>query len=240
MIGTEGDLYGDFLRAVGERKLRKNGVRMVEHLLTVSPEYFRPESPEKAGVWNEDKLNAWLVKSVEFLKEEYGSNCIHAVCHVDEVTCHIHAYQVPLDYSKDPVGKLNASQWFNGKRKLSALQDRYADAVKPLGITRGIKKSKAKHQTIRSFYGVVSKAQQAIQPIPIALKASDLNIELSPLSIGALKNPIKYICSESVLVYKEDSGDLQLLSKRMSSIVRIVGGLFAGFVYVKIIVSLCR
>ena len=53
---------------------------------------------------------------------------------------------VPLDEK----GKLNCRALLGGSRyRLSELQDDFAAAMKPLGLERGIKGSKAKHTEVR-------------------------------------------------------------------------------------------
>jgi hypothetical protein len=73
--------------------------------------------------------------------------------HLDESTPHIHAYLVPLDERN----KLNCKSIFGGREKLSQFQDSYAAAMKPLGLERGIKRSRATHTEIKKYYGAVAK-----------------------------------------------------------------------------------
>ena len=73
---------------------------------------------------------------------------ISATAHLDEVTPHIHAHMVPIDKR----GKLNASAFFGSPKLLREWQDEYAQAMKPLGLERGIKGSKATHIDIRRYY----------------------------------------------------------------------------------------
>ena len=41
---------------IGTQRIRKDAVLCVELLLSVSPEYFRPLQPSRAGYWEVDKL----------------------------------------------------------------------------------------------------------------------------------------------------------------------------------------
>jgi len=52
--------------------------------------------------------------------------------------------------------KLNARRYFGGRDKLSALQDHYAGAMASMGLERGKKGSKAKHQVIQKHYDQVN------------------------------------------------------------------------------------
>lgn len=139
-------------------KVRKNGVLAMEHLLTASPEYFRPGNPAAAGTYDKARMEEWADKAVKFLKERYGDNLASAVLHLDEATPHIQALVVP----KRPDGKLDAAKLF-GPEQLRSLQDDYADAMKPLGLQRGIEGSRAKHERVKAHYG---RLNAPTPPIP--------------------------------------------------------------------------
>lgn len=136
------------------QKVRKNAVLAVEHLLTASPEYFR-DPGQGPGEYNERKTQAWAELAVLFLKDKYGDNLASAVLHLDESTPHVQAMVVPLRAD----GKLDAARLF-GPDALTDLQDRYAEAMKPLGLVRGVQGSPAKHERIKRHYGLVN------QPMP--------------------------------------------------------------------------
>lgn len=135
----------------GELKVRKNGVWAVEHMLTASPEYFRPDNPEAAGEYDHDRMEAWRVRAMRFLEQRYGDNLAHAVLHLDETTPHIQALVVP----KREDGKLDAATLF-GPEQLRQMQTEYAEVMEDLGLQRGISGSKAKHRTIKRYYGMVN------------------------------------------------------------------------------------
>jgi hypothetical protein len=132
-------------------KVRKNGVLAMEHLLTASPEYFRPGNPAAAGTYDKTRMEDWVAKAVEFLQERYGDNLASAVLHLDEATPHVQAMVVP----RREDGKLDAAKLFNPEA-LRRLQDDYADKMRPLGLERGIEGSKAKHERIKAHYGRVN------------------------------------------------------------------------------------
>ncbi len=139
---------------IGEQTIRKNAVLAVEMLLTASPEYFRPEEPERAGHYEPEKLVEWQQTVRSWLNEEYGDRIVRAELHLDESTPHIHAYLVPLDER----GKLNCRGIFGGREKMSRFQDSYATAMSPLGLERGVKGSKAKHTKIQKYYAAVNSS----------------------------------------------------------------------------------
>ncbi|AFZ15575.1 plasmid recombination protein (plasmid) [Crinalium epipsammum PCC 9333] len=148
------DLATMVLDKIGDQTIRKNAVLAVEMLLSASPEYFRPDEPSSAGVYEQEQLEAWTKKSVDWLKEQYQDRVVSAELHLDESTPHIHAYLVPLD----DQGKLNCRALFGGSRHtLSKLQDSYAEAVKPLGLERGIKGSQATYTEVKQYYSDVNR-----------------------------------------------------------------------------------
>ncbi len=155
---------------IGEQTIRKNAVLCVEMLLTASPEYFRPNEPERAGYYEPQKLEDWQQAVKKWLDDNYGDRLVRAELHLDESTPHIHAYLVPLDER----GKLNCRGLFGGRQKLSAFQDSYAAAMSPLGLERGIKGSKAKHTEIKQYYAAVNSSPDlALDKTTIASQLAD-------------------------------------------------------------------
>ncbi len=132
-------------------KVRKNAVLAVEHLLTASPEYFRDPDHQGPGEYDQERMEAWAEKALLFLKDRYRDNLASAVLHLDESTPHIQAMVVP----RRSDGKLDAAHLFNPD-SLTDLQDRYADAMKQLGLRRGVQGSPAKHERIKVHYGLVN------------------------------------------------------------------------------------
>ena len=158
LVGS-GNPYND-AKALLPAKVRKNGVLAMEHLLTASPEYFRPSNPSDAGEYDQKLMEEWTLRAVEFLKDRYGSNLASAVLHLDESTPHIQALVIP----KRADGKLDAATLFCPET-LTDLQDRYAAAMEPLGLTRGLEGSKAKHEPIQAHYARVNRPTPPIPSI---------------------------------------------------------------------------
>jgi hypothetical protein len=143
---------------IGDQTIRKNAVLAVEFLLTASPEYFRPVDPSRAGYYEQQRLEDFQHQASEWLLNRYGDRIIRAELHLDESTPHIHAYMVPLDEK----GKLNCRALLGGSRyRLSELQDDFALAMKPLGLERGIKGSRAKHTEVRKYYAAINQQPDA-------------------------------------------------------------------------------
>lgn len=121
-------------------RTRKDNVIMYDMFIGMSPEWAKDVSPAQVSEWKD--------KSMEWLKEEFGAeNIKSAVLHQDEQTPHIQAHVIPRH-----EGKLNAKHWTGGKQRCSELQDRYHAKVKELGLARGERGSKARHEEVSKYY----------------------------------------------------------------------------------------
>jgi hypothetical protein len=72
---------------------------------------------------------------------------------MDERTPHIHAHMVPLTGD----GRLSATHFLDGRRKMKELHTRYASYMEPIGLERGREGSRATHQRVQQFYASVTK-----------------------------------------------------------------------------------
>jgi len=133
--------------AAGGKKLRSDAVLAVEYILTASPEHFSEKS--------HNEILAWADHSIKFLTEKHGKNVVSATLHMDEMTPHIHVYHVPesLDSYNRPT--LSAKQFYGSRGLLAALQTDYAEHMQSFDPTlkRGMSKSRARHKSIRTWYG---------------------------------------------------------------------------------------
>ncbi|HEY9625809.1 MAG TPA: MobV family relaxase [Coleofasciculaceae cyanobacterium] len=144
---------------MGDAQVRKDSVRCVEYFLGASPEYFRPECPDKAGYFEQEKLDDWVDLNLKWLQKKHGDNLIKATVHLDEATPHIVAYVVPIHDDSWCGGrkKLSYNVDFGGsKHRLSELQDEYAKGMKPLKLERGVRGSSADPRDIRDYYTEVN------------------------------------------------------------------------------------
>ena len=95
-------------------RVRSDSVRVVETLITASPEFFEGKS--------EQEIRAFFQHAVNFLKNELGEDrLIAAPVHMDEKTPHMHLSFVPI--TKD--GRLSAKDIVGNCKKLTAWQDRF-------------------------------------------------------------------------------------------------------------------
>ncbi|MHC0067373.1 MobV family relaxase [Nostoc sp. UIC 10890] len=138
-----------------KRKIRTDAVYCVELLLSASPSYFRPNCLTNAGYYEPQKLDDWLEATHQWLADEYGNRIVRAELHLDEATPHIHAYFVPLD----DKGQLRCNHFFDGRQKIHEFQDSYYQTMRLIGLERGIKGSRAKHQDIKDFYRIVEEGR---------------------------------------------------------------------------------
>ena len=108
-------------RAEAERQIReagcrtrKDSVRLVETLITASPEFFQNKSQQE--------IQAYFERALEFMKTKQNPDTfVSAVVHMDEKTPHMHLCFVPL--TED--GRLSAKDILGNKKKLTQWQDEY-------------------------------------------------------------------------------------------------------------------
>ena len=95
-------------------RTRKDSVRVVEALVTASPEFFEGK--------NQKEVRAFFEEAMRFLeKYQAKETFISAVVHMDEKTPHMHLTFVPLT----PDKRLSAKDILGGKKKLTQWQDRF-------------------------------------------------------------------------------------------------------------------
>ena len=108
-------------RAEAERQIReagcrtrKDSVRLVETLITASPEFFQGKSQKE--------IRGYFERALEFMKAKQDPNTfVSAVVHMDEKTPHMHLCFVPI--TED--GRLSAKDIVGNKKKLTKWQDEY-------------------------------------------------------------------------------------------------------------------
>lgn len=147
---TEADSVDSAMGLMRDRlpeKRRKDAVLMVEYMMTASPEWW--QTADKTD--QED----FFKNSLDWLKEKYGAeNVIVATVHNDESTPHLSAFVTPI--TKE--GRLSAKEFIGNKKKMSDDQSSFSEKVAHLGLKRGLKGSKAKHQTIQKYYEILNKS----------------------------------------------------------------------------------
>lgn len=125
--------YDDLLPA----KIRKNAVVGLNFMVTTSEEFKTAEEEQ-----------AFYIKAREFIGKRFCEVVGWAI-HRDETSTHMQIVTIPL-----VNGKLNARALIGGdKHKMHTLQDDFYEQVgQSFGLERGIRGSKAKHQSIQKYY----------------------------------------------------------------------------------------
>lgn len=135
-----------------DRKPRKNAVHGIEVLMTASPEIFEKEKN------NPEFLKDFKAKSIEWLKQEFeskGATIVGANLQLDESTPHIQAIIIPTTHHERLGSGLACVKYLGGRQRLRDLQDGYANIMRPLGLQRGLKGSKAPHERVKNFYSAI-------------------------------------------------------------------------------------
>ena len=95
-------------------RTRSDSVRVVEALVTASPEFFKGKK--------KSEVKAYFQEALDFIREHQDSKTIiSAVVHMDEKTPHMHLCFVPLTAD----GRLSAKEIVGNKKKLTQWQDRF-------------------------------------------------------------------------------------------------------------------
>lgn len=146
------ELYHETMQEYDAIQPRKDSVKIVEMLMTISPEYFDDVNPLNAK--NHPKITELIAASREFIDRLDGVKLLNLSLHVDEpgAAPHLHAHVVMLDRRKDGKAILNASKHLDGKKKLSYLQDVYHFSVSQRiqGVKRGISSEITKNKHIKA------------------------------------------------------------------------------------------
>jgi hypothetical protein len=101
------------IKAAGCRT-RSDSVRVVEALVTATPEFFKGKKRAE--------LKEFFTEALEFLKQNQSAETIiSAVVHMDEKTPHMHLSFVPLTAD----GRLSAKDIVGNKKKLTQWQDKF-------------------------------------------------------------------------------------------------------------------
>ncbi|CAE6871797.1 hypothetical protein R69746_08484 [Paraburkholderia aspalathi] len=139
-------------------KYRKDAVLCIEYMVTASPAAMAAKS--------RPQQDAYLTNALGWLQARHGAeNVFYAGIHRDETTPHLYAYVVPRDDER-----LNCRKWLGGSKALSQMQTEFAELVgQKHELERGIERSRARHVSIREFYGRLQE-----QPVPERVTLAEL------------------------------------------------------------------
>ena len=141
-------------------RVRKDSVKFVDTLVTVSPEFAEAHEAEMLEYFN---------RAFDFLKERVGEeNIISAVVHMDEKTPHLHLCFVPL--TKDD--RLSAKEILGNKKAMIRWQDDFYACMSErwLELERGTPavETKRKHLTPQ-WYKKVTAMDAKLERLEAAL-----------------------------------------------------------------------
>ena len=132
-----------------KKAIRKDAVKYTTHILTGSHEKMKEIEADPG------ELQKWISANQLFISSEFGKdNIVRFVLHRDEKTPHIHAVTVNLTSD----GRLSAKEIIGNRESMKTRQDRYAEAMKPFGLNRGLKSTGIKHEDAREYYGRINSA----------------------------------------------------------------------------------
>ena len=171
-------------------RTRSDSVRVVEALVTASPEFFKGK--KKAEV------KAYFQEALDFIREHQDpKTIISAVVHMDEKTPHMHLCFVPL--TED--GRLSAKEIVGNKKKLTQWQDRFWEHMvkKYPDLERGESASETGRDHIppRLFKEAVHLNRMKEQILKLMTDTNLLNKKLKMEELEALLN--KYVPATEAL-----------------------------------------
>ncbi|MCA8073731.1 plasmid recombination protein [Burkholderia vietnamiensis] len=160
-------------------KIKTENTLAFEYVATASPKFFEGKTTEQIG--------KWAYHQTEFMRKEFGDRLQLGILHLDESTPHIH-FLVSTECKsikkyKNRYGACEKETWSLNSEKINpeylrTLQDNYATSNKIFGLSRGVKYSKLKNTTLKTFYRTMKKVfgstfdkalDQAIQNIEISM-----------------------------------------------------------------------
>jgi len=104
----------DRMIAAAHCRVRKDSVRVVEVLVTASPEFFKDKTNRE--------IRAYFAYALKFLEgRQRPDTFLSAVVHMDEKTPHLHLCFVPLT----PDGRLSAKEIIGNRKNLVKWQDEF-------------------------------------------------------------------------------------------------------------------
>ena len=113
----------DRMIAAAHCRVRKDSVRMVEALVTASPEFFKDKTNRE--------IRAYFAYALKFLEgRQRPDTFLSAVVHMDEKTPHLHLCFVPLAAD----GRLSAKEIIGNRKNLVKWQDEFWQHLQQYGI----------------------------------------------------------------------------------------------------------
>ena len=167
-------------------RTRSDSVRVVEALVTASPEFFKGKK--------KSEVKAYFTEALNFIRAHQDPRTIiSAVVHMDEKTPHMHLSFVPLTAD----GRLSAKEIVGNKKKLTQWQDRFWEHMvkKYPDLERGESASETGRDHIppRVFKEMTRLTKQKAKLEELLSDINPFNIKGKTAEIGVLLD--KYIPS---------------------------------------------
>ena len=167
-------------------RTRSDSVRVVEALVTASPEFFKGTT--------KSEVKAYFTEALNFIRAHQDpKTIISAVVHMDEKTPHMHLCFVPLTAD----GRLSAKEIVGNKKKLTQWQDRFWEHMvkKYPDLERGESASETGRDHIppRVFKEMTRLTKQKAKLEELLSDINPFNIKGKTAEIGVLLD--KYIPS---------------------------------------------
>ena len=202
-------------------RTRSDSVRVVEALVTASPEFFKGKK--------RSEVKAYFTEALDFIqKHQSKDTIISAVVHMDEKTSHMHLCFVPLTEDK----RLSAKEIVGNKKKLTWWQDEFWKHMvkKYPDLERGESASETgrTHIPPRLFKEAVHLNRIKEQVMAILNDSNPFNKKAKAEELEALLD--KYIPGVEVMrtklkkydkTYKELTEENAELEKKLSSASRV-------------------
>lgn len=136
---------------------RKDATIANDLMISISPEWFRPDNPSAIGTWDEDRLRVFQAEAEALARKTFGPRIVSMDLHLDEATPHIHLVVVPImpagvDAEGKKTWRLSGKDMFDPEA-LKALQQAWEDRMRPHGVGERLKGSRARHTTLKEYYG---------------------------------------------------------------------------------------
>ena len=203
--------------AEADCRTRSDSVRVVEALVTASPEFFKGKK--------KSEVKAYFTEALDFIqKHQSKETIISAVVHMDEKTPHMHLCFVPLTEDK----RLSAKEIVGNKKKLIWWQDEFWKHMvkKYPDLERGESASKTgrTHIPPRLFKEAVHLNRMKDQIMAILNDSNPFNKKAKAEELEALLD--KYIPGVEVMrtklkkydkTYKELTAENAELEKKLNS-----------------------
>ena len=178
------------------RKIRDNAVKRLSFALSGSHEQMKK-------LESEGKIKQWAMTNYKFFGQKYGyDNITEFAVHMDERTPHIHCMLVPM--VKTEKGEKLCAKDLTSRDQLRELQDEYAEAMKPFGLERGLRGSRATHDTTAEYYAKIHAEKGELENVRnekeelyhLRDDAKDKFLNVGSMALSELKKETKKLESQ--------------------------------------------